>query len=199
MDLFKENRAVFYLWASMHARDYEGVTVKQKNQETLIFMYEDRSATLIMHENGMHEEWVNDRYGDMHFYLHYEFKHYPLAVSFYRAMMKELTKKSAKHKERVLLCCSGGMTISYFKMQMNNYLALSHAPYTIDAAALCDVPAIAHRYDLILVAPQIRYATDKLKETIKDVPIDIIPTDIFATYDCAKLYERIQDLYNKDK
>ena len=47
MDLFKENRAVFYLWASMHARDYEGVTVKQKNQETLIFMYEDRSATLL--------------------------------------------------------------------------------------------------------------------------------------------------------
>ena len=55
MDLFKENRAVFHLWASMHASDYEGVTVKQKDHETLIFMYEDKSATLIMRENGMHE------------------------------------------------------------------------------------------------------------------------------------------------
>ncbi len=187
----KENIEIFKKW--IYYQIVESKLVYSSKKDSYMIRYKDKLA-YIRFNNNIVEESVHDRYGDNIFYLYYDFNHYPLAISFYKAMMDVLTNDTKQTKYRILLCCSGGMTTSYFKMKMNQYLTLTHAPYYIDACAVSDASLIIDQYDMVLVAPQMVYKIEELHNMYPHKIIEPIDPLIFGSYDCAKLYKTITSL-----
>ena len=78
---------------------------------------------------------------------------------------------------------------------MDDFLKLNHKHCHIEASAAEDVPMLKEHYDLILVAPQMRYLVKHLQKELPESTVEAIDPQVFATYDCARLYERIQAFY----
>lgn len=189
------NIEIFKKWMIYQASDIPGMRIKEKNH-TLYLSYKEKLALIKISTNNVIEESVHDRYGDGLFYLYYDFEHYSLAVSFFQAMLRVLIREENLFYHKILLCCSGGMTTSYFKLKMNKYLRLAHAPYYVEASALSDMGMIAHLYDAVFVAPQMTFAINRLKKEFPDKKIVPIDSEIFASYDCGKLYTLFTELFD---
>jgi|GEM_PF-369135 len=193
----KDNRDIFRRWVYYRTKEFGNVTLSEPKEDTYYISYNGIGATMSFLDNGFVEETIADRYGDAFFYLSYKFKHYPMAVSFYDHMMRALTNYHQSSTYMVLLCCSGGMTSTYFKQKMNRYLVLAGVPVRVSAASVNDVPYIGEGYDAILVAPQMRSSVDQVQADAPHCAVAPIAPAVFATYDCAALYDQIARLYQK--
>lgn len=108
--------------------------------------------------------------------------------------MMEKLLEDEKPNYHILLCCSGGMTTGYFAEKLNKYCQLNHLPYHVDATAVYQLENVYQKYDLILIAPQLRYKQHELSQKLKPVLVDNIDASIFATYDCQAMIEHIEKI-----
>jgi cellobiose-specific phosphotransferase system component IIB len=167
------------------------------NEDKITFTQGDYKAGIFFYKDDLIEEVIIKK--ETVFYLYYQFSTYAHGKMMFEAMLTCL-KEFEKHEERrVLLCCSGGLTSAYFKEQMDHFLKLNHKHCHIEASACEDVPLLKEHYDLILVAPQMRYFVKKLRKELPDSYVEAIDPQVFATYDCARLYDRIQTFYRGEK
>ncbi len=151
-------------------------------------------AAIFFYKNDLIEEVITK--GDVTvFYLYYQFTTYAHGKMMFEAMLTCLEEFKKQKEKRVLLCCSGGLTSAFFKAQMDDFLKLNHKHCHIEASAAEDVPMLKEHYDLILVAPQMRYLVKHLQKELPESTVEAIDPQVFATYDCARLYERIQAFY----
>ena len=77
---------------------------------------------------------------------------------------------------------------------MQNYILKNNLPLIIEGAAVHTVEKKCLYYDLVLLAPQMRYKKEEIEE-LTHKHVDVIDPQVFATYDCAKLYKQIQTYY----
>ncbi len=129
------------------------------------------------------------------FYLFYSFNDYAYGKKMFNVFIEYLSHQKQKKTHKILLSCSGGMTTSFFKTRMMEYLSLRHLHYEIDAAAVEDIDYIADQYDLILIAPQVRYSLSHIKQIAPQCHVEPIDPTVFASYNCTKLYEQIAAFY----
>ncbi len=198
MDYFMrgENIEVFRKWAYYQVISHPDLRIEEENERTYCIFYQDKVARLVIWPIGIVEESIR-REEDLLFYLHYQFQTFNYATDLFERMLMKLMEDDHLSKHQILLCCSGGMTTTYFKEKMNKYLSLNHSLYHVDAAAVDQVHEIASEYDLVLVAPQMRYSLSDVQKQAPGCTVEPIEPKIFATYDCALLYEQIEDFYEK--
>ncbi|MDD3028309.1 MAG: ROK family protein, partial [Erysipelotrichaceae bacterium] len=70
--------------------------------------------------------------------------------------------------------------------------------FTIDATGYQNVFYQGHKYDVILLAPQIGHVYHKVKAVLKEQAVKIIPGEIFATYDVKAAIDLITATYAKN-
>lgn len=75
---------------------------------------------------------------------------------------------------------------------MNQYCELNKLPYDIQATAVYNLESIYQKYDLILIAPQLRYKEAQLSQKLKPIKVQSIEPSVFATYHCHGLLEQIE-------
>lgn len=194
MDIFyrTENIEVFKKWVYFQVKNDPRLTLEIKDNQTYLIQYQNKQASLVVWPIGVIEETIEDHH-QIVFYLHYQFHNFHFATDMFLRMIHKLTEDVENKYERILLCCTGGMTTGFFAEKMNKYCKLNHLSYQISAAALYHLDKIYQDYDLILIAPQLRYKVVELSQKYKPTIVESIDPMIFATYDCQLLLEQIEN------
>lgn len=201
MDIFfrNENIEVFKKWIYFQVENDPRLTLEECDSQKFYIHYHNRTAQIVMWPKGMgiiEESIMED--DQIIFYLHYEFKNYQFAKNLFDKMIDKLVEEKHKEIKKILLCCTGGMTTGFFAEKLNKYSELCNFYYHFDATALYKLNNFSHLdYDMILLAPQLRYKALELSLEYKDITVKCIDPDIFATYDCEKLIQEIEKSYNE--
>lgn len=130
---------------------------------------------------------INDVQNKPIFYLHFLFKNMSHVLKLYNEMLDVLKALTNEPTKRILLTCSGGMTTGFFAEKINEACELLNVNMTADAIGYNNVYNVASGYDIILVAPQVSYILNQLKQVLPDKLIIEIPPKIFAAYDAGSM------------
>lgn len=130
------------------------------------------------------------------FFLHFQPVHEEHAKDLFREMISSLLSMKNSQTTKVLLCCSAGMTTSFFAEKLNEVARMNALDYDFSAVGVQEVYAHAKDYDVVLVAPQVGYEEVRLKRSIVDKLILKIPTQLFASYDAAGCLEFVRNEVN---
>lgn len=191
-----ENIEIFRKWAYFQVLKDPRLTIEKYDERTYKVFYKKRVARLVIWPIGIIEEAINED-DQLLFYLHYQFHSYLFAVDLFHRMIDKLTEEQ-KERKQVLLCCTGGMTTGFFAEKMNKFCKLNKLPYDIQATAIYNLEKIYQKYDLILIAPQLRYKEAQLSQKLKPVKVQSIGPGVFATYNCQALLDQIQNFYKSE-
>ncbi len=152
------------------------------------------SITLWTNEHIIEQE-IKDEKNNSVFYLHYYIislkQCYHFILDFFRSFKNFLELSHT----RVLLCCSGGLSTSFFSYNLQEVANHYHLPMTFSAASVTKLKEVVHEYDIILLAPQIAYMHSNIlqyKSNDKQKIICISPND-FASQNYHQLVLEIAD------
>lgn len=200
MDNFyrSENIEVFRKWVYFQTANDPRLTIEKYDERTYKIMYKNRVARFVIWPIGVIEEVIYEG-EELLFYLHYQFYNFHFATDLYYRMIKKLTEEKKEQIKKVLLSCTGGMTTGFFAEKMNQFCELNKLPYIIDASPAYHLEKVYKDYDLILIAPQLRYKVMELTEKLKPCTIECIDPVTFATYNCQALLNQIENFYNGGK
>lgn len=192
-----ENIDVFRKWVYYQILKDSRLTIEEYDERTYKIFYKDKVARFVIWPIGIIEEAIVEN-EQLLFYLHYQFRNFHFAIDLFYRMIDKLTEEKEERKQ-VLLCCTGGMTTGFFAEKMNKFCQLNKVPYLIQASPAYNLSNIYQNYDLILVAPQLRYKAIELSQQFKPVAVKCIDPVTFATYDCQALLEQINDFYKSEE
>lgn len=130
---------------------------------------------------------TNAKTKENEFYLHFQYKTFSHAKKLYKELMDAYNHLSKKVVFKVLLCCTGGLTTSYFAGRVREALKLLKLDYDIQATSYLNLYNEIEKYDLVMLAPQIAYESKRITNLFKDKRVLEIPTKVFATYDVAAM------------
>lgn len=133
------------------------------------------------------------------FYLHFELNDEEHARGLYQELVDSLLALKDNNTLSVLLSCSSGLTTSMFAEQLNSTVNLLGLDYHFDAVAYSNIYDNVEDYDMVLIAPQIGYLLNRLKDSLNDHIVEQIPTSAFASYDSMSVIKFIQELLEQEK
>jgi len=136
------------------------------------------------------------------FYLHFELKDEEHTKQLYNEMIDTLISLKNEKTLKVLLSCSAGLTTSMFAENLNSLADMLGLDYQFNAVSYLSIYEEAENYDVILIAPQIGYMLNRLKESLSDKLVLQIPTSVFASYDALSAIQFIQkeiEAFNEEK
>lgn len=81
---------------------------------------------------------------------------------------------------KILLICSGGVSTSILAANVRKYLGVSDK---IKALPLSQITNQTQEYDVILIAPQIKYLCEKLQNEHPAIPIGIMDESMYGKMD----------------
>ncbi|MCD7949464.1 MAG: ROK family protein [Erysipelotrichaceae bacterium] len=136
---------------------------------------------------------------DTEFYLHFQMKNLKHAVKLFSEMKETINKINSKTHINVLLCCSGGLTTSFFAQKINETVELLDLNIHVSAVGYHMLYQMKENYDVVLLAPQIAYELAETKALLKDKIVKEIPTGVFAKYDVHAMLDIIQDSIDKSQ
>lgn len=194
MDTFyrTENIEVFRKWVYFQVINDPRLTIEQYDQRTFKIFYKNKVARFVIWPIGVIEEAINED-GELLFYLHYQFYNFHFSKDLFYRMIDKLTEEIIQEEKQILLCCSGGMTTGFFAEKMNKYSELNHLKYNFNATSVHDLDSVYKEYEMILVAPQLRYKVFEFTNKYKPKRIVSIDPITFATYDCQALLKQIEE------
>lgn len=145
---------------------------------------------------------ISNKDGDNKFYLHFELNDEEHAKGLYDEMVEALVKLKDEKTVKVLLSCSAGLTTSMFAANLSDVSSMLGLDYSFEAVPYMNIFEVAEQYDIVLIAPQIGYVLNKLKDSITDKPVLQIPTALFASYnamDTIKFIQKEVEKFHKEK
>lgn len=129
---------------------------------------------------------------ELDFYLHFQMNTLKHAVSLFNEMIVCLLKLDHEAKTKVLLCCSGGLTTSYFAQEINKASKLLKNNIEVSAVGYNQLYQIGQQFDLILLAPQVSYLRAQVQSILKNQVVMTIPPLVFACYDVVSILNFIE-------
>lgn len=138
----------------------------------------------------------NDKEEDV-FYLHFELKNLEHAEELFMEMRECLLKQKETKTRKILLCCTCGLTTSYFTMKLNETAELLGSKMSFDAVPYDKLYENADDKDAILIAPQMGYKYDSVAAVYKDKLVMKIPAKIFSSYDVAAMITLLSEEFLK--
>lgn len=131
------------------------------------------------------------------FYLHFELKELQRAEDLFLEMMESFHEQISRKAVSVLLCCTSGITTSYFASKLNEAGVVLNLDYSFDAVPYTDFFAKVYQYDVVLLAPQIAYTYEKIRTMFPKILVLCIPTSAFAAYDASAVLLQLQKELHK--
>ena len=135
---------------------------------------------------------INKKDDDIVFFLHFELMEEERAKELFREMMEAFTELKNQQKTKVLICCSSGLTSSYFALQLNETAEYLKKEYEFDYASYSNLYEKGFDFSAVLLAPQIKYHLKEAKSILKDQFVEVIPAKVFAAYDTAAVIEGLE-------
>ncbi len=131
--------------------------------------------------------------GETKFFLHFHATEPDHTMGLFHEMVDTLVGLREEQTTEILLCCTAGMTTSFFADRMNQVAQTLGLNWSFSAVSVNEVYEHGASKAAILVAPQIGYQAARIAETMRDVPVLNIPTAVFASYDAAGCIEFVRN------
>lgn len=174
-------------------------TIREASDEEgrhIFFETQEASASVSMHTiNGTEIcelRIVSIKTGRTPFYLHFELNDLSHAIDLFHEMTASLKKQSETRVIHVLLCCTSGITTSYFTARMKDAARMMELPYAFEAVSYDHLFQKGTGADVILLAPQISWRLQQVQEAFGDKPVAAIPVSVFAAYDVNGMFRLIE-------
>lgn len=96
----------------------------------------------------------------------------------------------------ILLICSGGMSTSFIVQKMLKIGDEKGAQLKIESASAENLEEIINNYDVVLVAPQVKYRYNRLEEVAKNhlKPIGLIDGALYGTMNAEGILKQAEEL-----
>lgn len=164
---------------------------KENEQEYIEIDTDYAQGSVVVHEINefriVELKIVNLKNDKVAFYLHFELKDLEHAKELFNEMIASLKSLKKEKKVQVLLCCTSGITTSYFTEKLNEASDLLNMNFSFQAVNYSRLFANAFESDIILLAPQISYMYEKVRGILSDKIVISIPAAVFGAYDVPKL------------
>ena len=131
--------------------------------------------------------------GKSKFYLHFDLNDLDHAKDLFREMSDSLIRLKVQEKVDVLLCCSSGITTSFFAEKLNSASEFLSRTYSFSAVSYNNLYMRAFSADIVLLAPQVGYQLWRVREILKDKTVLVIPPSIFGSYDVSRLFKMLDE------
>lgn len=190
------NIEIFRKWVYFQVQNDPSLTLEQYDERTFKIYYHHRVARFVIWPIGIIEEAIHEG-EQLVFYLHYQFQNFHFATDLFYRMLTKLKEESTPETHHILLCCTGGMTTGYFAEKMNKFCELNQIPIQMNATSFYHLESIYQDYEMVLIAPQLRYKMMELKQKLKPTIVESVDPIIFATYDCQGLMKQIRVSYEE--
>ncbi|MCD8029182.1 MAG: ROK family protein [Erysipelotrichaceae bacterium] len=186
--------SIFKRWIMLQGTDM-GLVEK----ENRISLENDSVESYItFNDNNIMEFCVYNKVKDnMDFYLHFQMKNLKHAISLFEEMKTTIDKINTKPYINVILCCSGGLTTSFFAQKINETVELLDLNIHISAVGYHILYQIKDKYDIVLLAPQISYELAQTKALLRNKIVKEIPAGVFAKYDVQAILDIIKNSINQ--
>ena len=116
------------------------------------------------------------------FYLHFELNDEDHAKQLYEEMKECIIKHDNGSTTHVLLCCSCGLTTSFFAMKLNEAAKNLGMDMDFEAVPYEQMYEKSRDKDIVLLAPQIGYQLKNAQKILNDKIVITVPTAIFSGY-----------------
>ena len=131
--------------------------------------------------------------GEARFFLHFHPVDRDHSIQLFGEMVQSLLSIQGRQRTEVLLCCTAGMTTSFFAERLNQVAEAMGLDWGFSAVSVNEAYEHGHGKAAILIAPQIGYQADRVQQVVGNVPVLRIPTATFAAYDAAGCLEWVRD------
>ena len=95
--------------------------------------------------------------GEARFFLHFHPVDREHSIQLFREMIQALLDVGARQRTEVLLCCTAGMTTSFFAERLNQVAEAMGLDWGFSAVSVTEAYEHGHDKAAILIAPQIAY------------------------------------------
>lgn len=126
------------------------------------------------------------------YYLHFELKDLAHAKKLFEDMLDVFFELKNQQKTQILLCCTSGLTTSFFKEKLNEASNLLGLDFEFNAVNFSQLYKVGFDYSVILLAPQISFRFEEAREVLHDKIVLKVPPKMFARYDVTEMIKLIQ-------
>lgn len=98
----------------------------------------------------------------------------------------------------ILLVCASGMSTGLLMKCFREFFDEKCLPYQINAVSMSECPDVCQDYDVILIAPQVAYRLEPIRE-ITGLPCEVIPSFDYAVGNCERMIKIAEKLYAQKK
>lgn len=123
--------------------------------------------------------------GEPAFFLHFELEDLDRAKELFGEMAAALYQMSHREVRHVLLCCTVGMTTTYFSMKLNEAAQALGVDYDFTAKSIEVAKQEGSNFAAVLLAPQVGHQRKAVVEALPGTPVLEIPGKIFGAYDAT--------------
>lgn len=131
--------------------------------------------------------------GETAFFLHFELENLERAKELFREMIEALYEMTHREIYHVLLCCTVGMTTTFFAAQLNELAQSQGLGYDFCALPIEEAKRNGDQYAAVLLAPQVGHQRKQVAEALPNTQVIEIPGKIFGTYDTEAALRLVMD------
>jgi len=189
----------FKSWIQSHQSDDYRIVIESDQLIKLVTDFGEASISFTEIEENTIVEFniISHKDNSVKFYLHFELNDEEHAKQLYDEMVETLIGLKDEKTLRVLLSCSAGLTTAMFAENLNSMANMMGLDYQFNAVSYLSIYEEVENYDVVLIAPQIGYMLNRLKESLADKLVLQIPTAIFASYDALSALRFVQEEIEK--
>lgn len=95
---------------------------------------------------------------------------------------------------RILLLCSLGISSLSFQKELDTQARKAGIPLCIDSASVESAAVVKQKYEMVLLAPQVRFNQKKVSGFFEDITVIAIDPDSFAAADTSRILSELKKL-----
>lgn len=199
MSLANEEVVAFRQWVLSYA--IEGCTIEEGNgdgvvlhgatSEGVVNFYELEGQTVV----ELRLERISD--GQSLFFLHFEFIEMQRAQDLFCEMVSIMDRHSESKMQHVLLCCTCGMTTTFFSSKLNELSEEQNLGYDFTAKSVEEAKLSGMDFVAVLLAPQVGHMLKEVRAALPNKTVVEIPASVFGAYDANAALLMLEEALRK--
>lgn len=125
----------------------------------------------------------NKQSGESIFFLHFELDDIDRAKQLFKELCQAHAKQLSVEVHHILLCCTCGVTTTFFANKLNECAQSSGLDYDFCAMPVEEAMKKGEDYDAVLLAPQVGHMRKSVVEALPGTLVIEIPGAVFGSYD----------------
>lgn len=131
--------------------------------------------------------------GEPAFFLHFELIELERAKELFNEMAQALYELTHREVRHILLCCTVGMTTTFFSMKLNEVAQKMGVDYDFTAQSIEAAKQNGGEFAAVLLAPQVGHQRKQVAEMLPNTVVIEIPGKIFGAYDAEAALRLVMD------